>query len=103
MKVYNLGRGQGKTARILTVSEYEKRPIICATEDAKHTLLAYAERYGYKIPTPLTVNDLKAHKVDRGEPEYLVDEALSLLQYFIQNTSNGVLREPLAMSVSIDD
>ena len=44
MKIINLGRGQGKTTRLLYASEWQDTPILCATYQEKRYLMDMAEK-----------------------------------------------------------
>lgn len=83
MKIINLGRGQGKTTRLLYASEFNDMPILCANSYMKKDLLERAVFYGLKIPEPISVNDIISNK-HRGsevvDKEILVDEAPMVLQ-----------------------
>lgn len=103
MKVYNLKRAGGKTARILTLSEFTGKPVLCASQNEKQNLIDYALRFNYKIPEPITVTELHHVQGQSIDREYLVDEALSLLRELVKHVSNGKLTTPLAVSLSTDD
>ena len=83
MKIINLGRGQGKTTRLLYASEFNDIPILCANSYMKKELLERSAFYGLKIPEPISVNDIISNK-HRGsevvDKEILVDEAPMVLQ-----------------------
>lgn len=83
MKIINLGRGQGKTTRLLYASEFNDMPILCLTETEKDYLWKKAYLYGLEIPEPISVNDIISNK-HRGsevvDKEILVDEAPMVLQ-----------------------
>lgn len=53
MKIINLGRGQGKTIRLLYASEWNDIPIVCATHTSKEHLIRMARELGLKIPEPI--------------------------------------------------
>lgn len=86
MNIINLGRGQGKTTRLLYASEFNDMPILCSTETEKSYLWEKAYSYGLKIPQPISVNDIISNK-HRGsnivDKEVLVDEAPYVLQYLL--------------------
>lgn len=83
MKIINLGRGQGKTTRLLYASEFNDMPILCANNYMKKELLERAAFCGLKIPEPISVNDIISNK-HRGseivDKEVLVDEVPMVLQ-----------------------
>lgn len=83
MKIINLGRGQGKTTRLLYASEFNDMPIICSTLTEKRFLEGQAKRYGLKIPEPITVNEITCGYLNGSDATYkevLVDEAPLVLQ-----------------------
>ena len=88
MKIYNLGRGQGKTTRLLYASEFNDVPILCTTKDSKYMLMERAKIYGLNIPEPITVNDIISNSVRGSEiinKDILVDEAPAVLQSLLSN------------------
>ena len=91
MKVINLGRGQGKTIRLLYASEFNNTPILCSSLREKRLLIERANECGLKIPEPITVNDVISHNL-RGDKSVdngvLVDEAPRVFQSLL--TSLGV-------------
>jgi hypothetical protein len=48
----------GKTKKILELSAENNIPILCESPERVNRLLVKAHGYGYKIPTPVTVQDL---------------------------------------------
>lgn len=83
MKIINLGRGQGKTTRLLYASEFNDMPILCSNSYMKKELLERAAFCGLKIPEPISVNDIISNKHRGNEivnKEVLVDEAPMVLQ-----------------------
>ena len=78
MKIINLGRGQGKTTRLLYASEFNDMPILCANYMMKKDMERKANEYGLKIPEPICVEDIVLEKIrgsEIGEIPLLVDEA----------------------------
>ena len=88
MKIINLGRGQGKTTRLLYASEFNDMPILCSTLTDKRCLQKQAKRYGLEIPEPITVSDVASNTL-RGSEEILkdilVDEAPMVLQNLLSS------------------
>ena len=83
MKIINLGRGQGKTTRLLYASEFNDMPILCANSYMKKELLECAAFYGLKIPEPISVSDVTSgftRGSENANKEVLVDEAPMVLQ-----------------------
>jgi hypothetical protein len=89
MKIINLGRGQGKTTRLLYASEFNDMPILCTTNAQKSFLIEQAKIYGLKIPEPITVSDIMSSNKLRGSDiiykEILIDEAPLILQTMLNN------------------
>lgn len=88
MKIYDLGRGQGKTTRLLYASEFNDIPILCTTKDNKYMLMERAKMYGLNIPEPITVSDIVSNTL-RGsktiDKNILIDEAPAVLQSLLSN------------------
>ena len=88
MKIINLGRGRGKTTRLLYASEFNDMPILCSTNIEKKHLMEQAERYELKIPDPISVSDIISNKLRGSEIAYkdvLVDEAPIVLQNLLSS------------------
>lgn len=104
MKIINLGRGQGKTTRLLYASEFNDIPILCSTLTEKKFLKEQAKRYGLKIPEPITVSDITSNALRGSEvvlKEILVDEA----PYVLQNLLNslGMMNGIRAITLTEED
>lgn len=87
MKIINLGRGQGKTTRLLYASEFNDALILCSTLTEKRYLQEQAKRYGLEIPEPITVSDVTSNTLRGSEKilkDVLVDEAPMVLQSLLQ-------------------
>lgn len=88
MKVINLGRGQGKTTRLLYASEFNNTPILCTTVFEKNRLMQQAKMLRLEIPEPITVDDVTTNKlrdnkdVDNG---ILIDEAPSVIKSLLNH------------------
>ena len=84
MKIINLGRGQGKTTRLLYASEFNDTPILCCNETHKKHLLYRAKELHLDIPEPIIVSDFFSQKI-RGKriEEILVDDAEWVLQQLL--------------------
>ena len=94
MKNLILKSGQGKTTRLLAISEFKNAPIICATNDHKTEILSAARRMGYQIPEPLTATELMAGKAkSRGESfgDYLLDDSQDVLRLIVSGLAGGRL------------
>lgn len=88
MKIINLGRGQGKTTRLLYASEFNDTPILCSTLKEKDFLINKAEQYRLKIPEPISVSDVVSGKsMGQGviNKDILIDEAPMVLQNLLSS------------------
>lgn len=105
MKIINLGRGQGKTIRLLYASEFQDIPILCATHSQKEHLLDMAESLGLKIPEPIIVSDLTSTTIKTEdilrEKDLLIDEAHWVLQSLLN--SLGMRGEVKAITLTSDE
>lgn len=101
MKIFNLGRGQGKTTRMLYASEFNDAPIICPTEESKRYLIEQAKRLNLNIPTPMTVYDAITNGA-RGEKfnTVLVDEMNYVLKFMFRYILNT---DVIGGTITIDD
>ena len=104
MKIINLGRGQGKTARLLYASEWQQLPILCSTYAEKDNLVSQAERLGLLIPEPIAANEITTSRI-RGskaaDKDLLVDEAPLVLQNLLH--SMGMKGEVRAITLTSDE
>lgn len=88
MKIINLGRGQGKTVRLLYASEWQDIPILCATYSQKEDLIDAAKRLGLSIPEPIVVSEIATSKIiasKAANKDLLVDEAPWVLQSLLNS------------------
>lgn len=101
MKIINLGRGQGKTTRLLYASEFNDTPILCSNLNQKDYLLHKAKELHLNIPEPLCVCDIFSNKI-RGNRSFdngiLVDDAEWVLQQMLYNA--GLHSEIKVMSLT---
>ncbi len=65
MKIINLGRGQGKTLKLLYASEWNDIPILCASHSQKDYLIDMANNLGLKIPEPIVAWDLTSTTIKK--------------------------------------
>ena len=88
MKIINLGRGQGKTTRLLYASEFNNTPILCANIGHKEELIRMAKELNLYIPEPICVHELFLGKT-RGNRDFdngiFVDDAESVFQQMLNN------------------
>lgn len=95
MKIINLGRGQGKTTRLLFASEFQDIPILCAKRIHKQQLLDAAKRLGLQIPEPIAVDEISSSKIKEKQIEnkdVLIDEAPLVLQQLLNNLEMGKIK-----------
>jgi hypothetical protein len=104
MKIINLGRGQGKTVRLLYASEWNDIPILCATDSQKQHLIDMAKRLGLNIPEPIVTWEIQSSKVINSrvaEKDWLVDEAPMVLRSLLH--SMGMKGEVRAITLTSDE
>lgn len=104
MKIINLGRGQGKTTRLLYASEFNDIPILCATHLQKEHLRDMAKILGLRIPEPIVASDLTHGKIRGSDTIYkdiLVDEAPLVLQMLLKEL--GMMGEVEAITLTSDE
>ena len=96
MKIINLGRGQGKTTRLLYASEFNDIPILVATFQQKDLLVNRASILGLKIPEPIVVSELTTDRIRNSnavKKDLLVDEAPMVLQIILNQLGmNGSVK-----------
>ena len=100
MKIINLGRGQGKTMRLLYASEWNDTPILCGTYQQKKELMYRAKELGLHIPEPICVAEVfnRDNVIDN---DLLVDEAHWVLEAFLKNI--GMRGEVKAITLTSDE
>lgn len=105
MKIINLGRGQGKTIRLLYASEWNDIPILCASSSQKEYLIDMAKSLGLNIPEPITAWDLTSATIKTKnilkEKDMYVDEAHWVLQSLLK--SMGMRGELKAVTFTSDE
>ena len=96
MKIINLGRGQGKTTRLLYASEFNDIPILVATFQQQDSLVNRAGVLGLKIPEPIVVSELMTDRIRNSnavKKDLLVDEAPMVLQIILNQLGmNGSVK-----------
>ena len=58
MKIIFGNPGSGKTKALLELSSKNNIPVLCESAQRVQRLLVKAEGYGFKIPAPVTVDEL---------------------------------------------
>lgn len=101
MKIINLGRGKGKTVRLLYASEWQDIPILCPTYSQKEHLIDTAKRLGLNIPEPIIASEIATNRIrmsKAADKDLLVDEAPLVLQNLLN--SLGMRGEVKAITLS---
>lgn len=101
MKIINLGRGQGKTTRLLYASEFQGIPILCKDLNAKANLMRRARELGLDIPEPIAAYELTSEVIrsrNIAQKDMFVDEAHWVLQRLLN--SMGMRGEIKAITLS---
>ena len=104
MKIINLGRGQGKTVRLLYASEFQNIPILCKDLQAKANLMRRAQELGLDIPEPIAAYELTSEVIrssDAAQKDIFVDEAHWVLQKLLN--SMGMRGEVRAITLTADE
>ena len=86
MKIISLGRGQGKTTRLLYASEFNDSPILCANMGQKNDLIRRAKEMNLFIPEPICVHEVFSDYT-RGKhiDKILVDDMELVFQQMLHN------------------
>lgn len=87
MKIINLGRGQGKTVRLLYASEFNNAPILVPTFQQKDNIVQMSRKLGLKIPEPIVVSELTTDRIQGSSAvnkDLLVDEAPVVLKALLK-------------------
>lgn len=98
MKIYNLPRANGKTTRLLYMSEAQNIPILCCNQCDKKIIQEKADHYGLKIPEPICIDELRGRDIK----EILIDEALITLQKLINVVADHSV-EIKAVTITTDE
>lgn len=104
MKIINLGRGQGKTIRLLYASEWQDLPIVCATYSQKQHLIDTAKKLGLSIPEPIVASEIPSNRIidsRAADKDLLVDEAPLVLRNLLH--SMGMKGEVRAITLTSDE
>lgn len=104
MKIINLGRGRGKTVRLLYASEWNDIPILCATHAQKDYLKGKAKDLGLIIPEPVAVSEITSGRTRGSEvmdKDILIDEAPLVLQNLL--SSFGINGQVKAITLTSDE
>lgn len=84
MKIFRMGRGEGKTSCLIEESANSGVPIFAIDDHRRRLLMEKASVMGYKIPSPVTFDDLAA---DKAIEKIIVDDAEytlpAIIEYFL--------------------
>ena len=82
MKIFRMGRGEGKTSKLIAESAETNIPIFVINEVKRRNLIEKASMLGYTIPSPITFDDLATEN-----QEIIIDDAEytmpALIEYFL--------------------
>lgn len=85
MKIIFGNPGSGKTKALLELSAKNNIPVLCESASRVQRLLVKAEGYGFKIPSPLTVDELNS-----SIPTVYVDDVKHLLEVVLNIRLAGI-------------
>lgn len=93
MKDIILKRGQGKTLRLVAISEFNQIPIICTDDEHRKNIVQLASRKNYEIPYPITAREIVSGRFQHeSHKQYLVDDSQDVLCALISAISRGTCR-----------
>ncbi len=82
MKIISADRGQGKTTKLVKMSNKEWKYIVCRDNQRVDVIIKTAERLGLDIPYPITVRELPISQFSHIE-SVLIDDIEDVIQYVI--------------------
>ena len=85
MKIIFGNPGSGKTKALLEMSAKNNIPVLCESAARVQRLLVKAEGYGFKIPAPLTVDE-----IDSSVPAVYIDDIKRVLEIVLNIRLAGV-------------
>ena len=85
MKIIFGNPGSGKTKALLEMSAKNNIPVLCESAARVQRLLVKAEGYGFRIPAPLTVDE-----IDSSVPAVYVDDIKRLLETVLNIRLAGI-------------
>ena len=80
MKIFRMKRGEGKTSRLIEESANSGVPIFAIDDHRRHILMEKANVMGYKIPSPVTFDDVPLDRIIVDDAEYTLP---AILNYFL--------------------
>ncbi|MDD3384009.1 MAG: hypothetical protein WC123_03840 [Bacilli bacterium] len=81
MKIILGSHSSGKTKRILELSLVNNVPILCESKERVKRLLEKAQGYGYRIPIPISLDEIESSGVKEvyiDEIDYVFEQLLKL-------------------------
>ena len=85
MKIIFGNPGSGKTKALLEMSAKNNIPVLCESAARVQRLLVKAEGYGFKIPAPLTVDE-----IDSSIPAVYIDDIKRVLEIVLNIRLAGI-------------
>ena len=85
MKIIFGNPGSGKTKALLEMSAKNNIPVLCESAARVQRLLVKAEGYGFKIPAPLTVDE-----IDSSVPAVYIDDIKRVLEIVLNIRLAGI-------------
>ena len=85
MKIIFGNPGSGKTKALLEMSAKNNIPVLCESAARVQRLLVKAEGYGFKIPAPLTVDE-----IDSSVPAVYIDDIKRVLEIVLNIILAGI-------------
>ena len=85
MKIIFGNPGSGKTKALLELSAKNNIPVLCESAQRVQRLLVKAEGYGFKIPSPVTVDEL-----NNSVPAVYIDDIKRVLEVVLNVRLAGV-------------
>lgn len=82
MKIIRADRGQGKTTKLVKMSNKEWKYIVCKDTQRVDVIVDVADKLGLDIPYPITIRELP---ISQGSyiKSVLIDDIEDVLQYII--------------------
>ena len=80
MKIFRMKRGEGKTSRLIEESANSGVPIFAIDDHRRRILMEKANVMGYKIPSPVTFDDVPFDRIIVDDAEYTLP---AIIEYFL--------------------
>lgn len=82
MKILRADRGQGKTTKLVKISNKEWKYIVCLNTRRADTIVKIAKKLGLDIPYPITIDELPIRQGSYIK-NVLIDDIEDVLQYIV--------------------